>query len=233
MDNAEKYKYRFILASQSPRRKELLGHLSIQFETISLDVDESSNESLPESVVMDVVAKKVEGAINHIANDIKQNGAQMSVVGQNRLPCLLCTDTLVAIDNQILGKPKDKQQSEKMLKTLSGKTHQVYTSVGLAWCLNIDKIDDPNSWEMKYFFDKALVKFSEIDAVTLSRYIETGEGLDKAGSYGIQGPALAFIESLEGSYSTVMGLPLSKVLEALKALPFSVHKGENWRELFD
>lgn len=171
-----------ILASKSPRRKELLSLITTDFEIKSADVDESLPDGISPSEAVEYLSKiKAEPFRN---NDNLVIGA----------------DTVVSINNQILGKPKDKSDAHAMLKMLSGNTHEVYTGVSV---LLGDKTET--------FSVATRVKFFELTDDEIDRYIETGEPMDKAGAYGIQGFGSLLIEGIDGDYFNVVGLPVSKL----------------------
>lgn len=171
-----------ILASKSPRRKELLSLITTDFEIKSADVDESLPDGISPSEAVEYLSKiKAEPFRN---NDNLVIGA----------------DTVVSINNQILGKPKDKNDAHAMLKMLSGNTHEVYTGVSV---LLGDKTET--------FSVATRVKFFELTDDEIDRYIETGEPMDKAGAYGIQGFGSLLIEGIDGDYFNVVGLPVSKL----------------------
>lgn len=213
-----KTKFELILASQSPRRRELLGHTGLKFTAISLDVDETATSITPKEVALEISGKKIKGAHQHC--DKQQNPLNN--------PFYIVSDTLVTIDDQILGKPQDKSEARAMLNQLAGREHTVYTSVGFTWK------NEQGEWKEHYFVDAAKVTFDQIDDRMMDIYLDTGESMDKAGAYGIQGPALVFIGDLKGSYSTVMGFPLSRFMHEIENLlnqefQFNGH----WRELFN
>lgn len=179
------------LASTSPRRKQLLEQIGIDFETIDIDIDETWDGREPAKTYVKRIALE------------KARAARSKI--QNNLP-VLAADTSVVLDNLILGKAETKEEAAEMLGQLSGRTHHVYTAVALITeteqvCLNVSH-----------------VSFRPLSDADILQYCETEEPLGKAGAYAIQGKAAAFIERLEGSYSGVMGLPLYEVAEILKTL---------------
>lgn len=182
-------KKRFIVASASPRRKELLQMAGFQFEIIPSDAD----ETLPKNT----------GAYEAVKELSKRKA--FSVWEDNKDAVVLGCDTVVALDNIILGKPENEKDAEKMLKTLSDKEHFVYSGV----CIT----DGKNT---KQFVGSAKVKFYPLSEETILSYISTKEPMDKAGSYGIQGIGSVLVESIEGDYFTIVGLPLSETARVLK-----------------
>lgn len=207
--------FQLILASQSPRRRELLGHTGLPFTSVSLNVTEHSDSTDPRQFALDVGHQKIAGAHAYAADP------------ENHLknPFFVVSDTLVALDGKILGKPKDDTEARSMLSFLAGKQHQVFTSVGFSW-------KKQGLWQEHFFVDMAKVTFGNIDPEMMDHYISTGESMDKAGAYGIQGPALVFIDSLEGSYSTVMGFPLSRFMIELAKIARPLAASQGWRSLF-
>ena len=180
-----------LLASNSPRRKELLTQLGYQFDIVKIDVDESYPSDLkPDEIAEYVSAKKAK------AFDVNEN------------EILLTSDTIVALDQKILLKPKDENEAFEMIKSLSGKVHQVYTA------FTIKTVDSEISKT-----SKTDVEFSEISDEEINFYIKNYKPFDKAGSYGIQEwLGMAKIKNISGSFYSVMGLPVDLVYEELKKL---------------
>ena len=180
-----------LLASNSPRRKELLTQLGYQFDIVKIDVDESYPSDLkPHEIAEYVSAKKAK------AFDLNEN------------EILLTSDTIVALDKKILLKPKDENEAFEMIKSLSGKVHQVYTAFTIKTIdLEISKTS------------KTDVEFSEISDEEIKFYINNYKPFDKAGSYGIQEwQGMTKIKNISGSFYSVMGLPVDLVYEELKKL---------------
>lgn len=194
---------RIYLASQSPRRRELLKQIGINFEMLLLrsyprrviDVDETPLAAeTPEDYVKRICAHKVR--------------AGWSALKFRSLPPfpVLVADTTVALDGNILGKPRDREEAFAMLSRLSGRQHQVLSAVAIAFEERIEiRLSMTN------------VTFAALEEERIRRYLLTNEWHDKAGAYGIQGYAGAFVQRLEGSYSGVMGLPLYETVELLRA----------------
>lgn len=186
-----------ILASSSPRRKELLENLQISFRVSSSDVDESYDPHLkPQEVVMELASRKA----GHVA---KQN-PEAYVIG---------SDTVVVIDEEILGKPKDRDEAFQMLSRLSGNTHSVYTGVAIA-----------KGNEIHQFFEKTDVVFWELTDDEIDSYLNTGEPFDKAGAYGIQGFGSILVKGIVGDYFSVVGLPISRTVRELAKMGFHFRK---------
>jgi len=181
----------FILASISPRRHELLKFLIKDFKIIASNIEEIIDESITnEEVVMDLARQK--------AQDISDKNKDIYVLG---------FDTLVILDGKPLGKPKDKAQAYKMLKSLSGRTHRVLT--GCAIVMN-DYSDT--------FYEFADVTFTNLTNEEIHEYISTKEPMDKAGAYGIQGFGAKYVEKVNGDFYTVMGMPIHKLYKRLQEL---------------
>lgn len=177
-----------ILASGSPRRKEILQLADLDFDIMPSNAEEITTKTAPHEVVMELASIK--------AKDIyEQSDKQSMVVG---------ADTVVAYQGQILGKPADKEDAKRMLSMLSGQTHEVYTGV----CVIVDG-------EVKTFYEETKVTFYEISEDEIDHYIETGEPMDKAGSYGIQGKAAVFIKGIEGDYYNVVGFPIARFIHEI------------------
>jgi septum formation protein len=179
------------LASRSPRRRELLLQMGVDFSVINPDVDESVfDNELP----LDYVSR--------IAKLKAQTGRGL-LLAADKKP-VLAADTAVVVDNTILGKPENDEQAISMLKMLSGKTHQVMTAIALAKENSILSLVSVND-----------VRFTEMKEKDILWYVNTKEGVDKAGGYAVQGLAALFIEHIEGSYSGIMGLPIRETGQLL------------------
>ena len=185
---------KFILASSSPRRRELLLRLQTPFDIILPDVDESiiPPEGSPETYCTALAELK--------ANDISQHYPNNLVIG---------SDTIVVLDNNIMGKPEDKTMAQNMLDTLSGKTHHVYTGVCLKWA-------DKNIHHL--FAEITLVTFRKLSEEDINHYIKSFPPYDKAGAYGIQDWSAVFVKEIKGCYDNVVGFPISRFYEELKKL---------------
>jgi len=177
------------LASKSPRRKELLQKLGVQFEVIDADIEEVPHlHESPEDYVQRIAIEKARAG---------------SKLAPSKLP-VLAADTEVIVDGKIFGKPADMQAAVAMLQELSGRMHEVYTAVALL------------DGEMKIALNKSRVWFRPLTVAECEHYCNTCKPLDKAGSYGVQDQGAGFIWRLEGSYSGVMGLPLSETRQLLQ-----------------
>ena len=177
-----------ILASQSPRRKELLALLGIEFEAIPADIDEEID------INKDLVSE-IEKLSYQKANHIYKDHTDCLVIG---------SDTIVKIGNHVLGKPKSFEQAKEMLTMLSDNTHEVVTGVTI---IVNDKVET--------FSSIAKVTFYPLTEKEIDEYIKTNEPMDKAGSYAIQGLGAKFIKSIDGDFYTIMGLPIGELYHRL------------------
>ena len=187
----------FILASRSPRRKELLAQIGIR-ETVVIhpDIDEDALTGLPPSdLVCTLSRQKAEAAFVHAKHD----------------DIILAADTVVVINDRILGKPRDNDDAFSMLSLLSGKCHRVFTGVTVRKCRTV--LTD---------FEQTDVFFRELDPCEILSYIEPGEPCDKAGGYGIQERGAVFVRRIEGDASNVIGLPLCLVYRMLSQIGFHI-----------
>jgi len=183
-----------ILASQSPRRVQLLAQLGLHCEALPADIDETpAPGEAPEVLVRRLALEKGAAIRAREAEDPRP---------------VLAADTIVALDGVVLGKPRDRADALEMLQRLSGRTHEVLTAVALL----------PRGGSPRSVVDRSLVTFRTLGAGEAEAYWETGEPRDKAGAYGIQGRAGIFVTRLEGSYTGVMGLPLAPTAQLLAEL---------------
>ena len=180
-----------ILASASPRRKEILQNTKLNFDIQKSDIEEVilENES-PEDMVVRLAYEK--------AYDVAQKNKDKLVIG---------ADTIVALDNEVLGKPKDKAEAYQMIKKLSNKTPKVITGISL---INISHGMVVNDYVV------SLVTFKDLSEDSIKDYINTNESLDKAGAYGIQGYGALLVKNIQGDYFNIVGLPISRLSDLLK-----------------
>ena len=179
-----------ILASQSPRRKELLGLFHIPFVVRVSDADETMNPNRPAAEQVGLVSRRKAEAVCREDDDV-----------------VIAADTIVVCDGQILGKPRDAADAFRMLRLLSGRDHQVMTGMTVLrgqLCKTVTEITD--------------IHFRELSDREIHAYIRTGEPMDKAGSYGIQGGAALFAERMHGDYYNVMGLPVCRLGQILREI---------------
>lgn len=192
--------YHIILASQSPRRRELLGRLHIPFEVVPAVGEEKAHGESPQDIVMHLARQKAEEV--YFSKQKACDGSPLLVIG---------ADTIVVFENQVLGKPGDRDSAYAMLDMLSGNTHQVYTGV----C--IMKGDTVHC-----FYEKTDVTFARLTAEELWAYIDSGDSFDKAGGYGIQGDFAVYVKEISGDYNNVVGLPVARLYQELKEFVHAV-----------
>ena len=182
------------LASTSPRRRELLAQAGIEFTVLNVAIDESQRPNeLPTAYVERLAKEKAEAGFLKVEHD------ENAVV--------LAADTIVVLEDAILGKPQNKAQAHEMLRSLSGRSHVVMTAFAIKTHKQV-RVQRVNT----------TVFFRSLTSKEIEWYWQTGEQLDKAGGYGIQGKGGIFVSSISGSYSTVVGLPLAEVVVALRGL---------------
>lgn len=196
---------RFVLASASPRRVELLRTIGLEAEVIPSRVEEHCE---PEWTA----AERVERLGMQKARDVHQRLTAQN--GGSRF-LLLAADTLVALEGRVLGKPASEEEAAEMLQMLSGRWHEVYTSVVLAF-----QDGERCHWQCQH--QMARVKMRELAPEEIWAYVSTGEPMDKAGSYGIQEKGALLVEKVDGDYFTVVGLPLSTMALMLKRWGFTL-----------
>jgi len=184
------------LASGSPRRRELLSQIGLEIKIRVSDVDETTDIVNPAKVVETLSRRKAEDVFDLL---IKQEKDDFLVIG---------ADTVVAINGKILGKPVDEEDAYNMLSSLSGHTHEVYTGV------SVFVRKDGQLYDIT-FHEMTVVSMFEMSDKQIKEYIETKEPMDKAGAYGIQGRAAAYIKGIDGDYNNVVGLPLGRLYQEL------------------
>lgn len=183
---------KLVLASASPRRCEILKNAGYEFEICPAQIDETIDEkATPSEAVCTLSKNKAKVVFESLEN--KENVA------------VLGSDTIVVLDDKILGKPKNEQDAVDMLFSLSGKKHSVYTGV----CIVTQS-------QIISFFDCTTVEFYSLSGTQIKAYVKTGEPMDKAGAYGIQGKGSMLVKSINGDFFSVMGLPIAKTAKALK-----------------
>ena len=184
-------KKRIILASASPRRKEILSSMGTSFEVLSADTDESCDITDPASLTVELATRKGQA----VYGLLKERGLAEGAI-------IISADTVVACDGRILGKPSDRQEAKEMLSLLSGRTHTVAT--GIAVTVDGRTYSDCSVTE---------VEVADIPEEGLMRYIDSGEPFDKAGGYGIQGAFSRWVKGIRGCYFGVVGLPVNLLSE--------------------
>lgn len=190
-----------ILASASPRRRELLEQIGLCFTVVSSHVHEASlQEKLRGMSVRDQALTLAEAKAKEVA-------------GRHPHALVVGADTLVTLDGIVLGKPKDAAEASSMLQMLSGRSHSVWTGVVLA---------TEGGRRLHHLAEETEVRFRDLSSKEIEAYVATGESMDKAGAYGIQGRAAIFVESVRGCYFNVVGLPLAKISSALSRLGYDM-----------
>ncbi len=185
-----------ILASGSPRRAELMKQVGLDFRISICPTDESYDPSLsPADIVMELSLRKADAVFD------KEMPEKDTVV--------IAADTIVSLDNEILGKPKDRADAVRMLTELSGRKHQVYTGVTLYYYAG-------GRVFVENFADCADVYFRELTSDIINEYVDSWEPMDKAGAYGIQGLGAILVDKIDGDYYTIVGLPISKVYHSIR-----------------
>ncbi len=180
-----------VLASASPRRKELLSAAGMEFTICASDCDEKvPNGLLPGDTAVSIASQKA-----------------LNVAAKHPASTVIGADTIVVINSEILGKPKDEADAKRMLGLLSGNTHEVYTGV----CIVKDGRETS-------FFECTEVTFYQLSSAEIDRYVSTGEPMDKAGAYGIQGKGALLVKGISGDYLNVVGLPVAKLAGILKTV---------------
>lgn len=179
---------KLILASASPRRKELLKNAGYEYEVCPADIDETMPEGVEPETACEILSRK----------------KAQAVLEENPDAVVLGSDTIVVLGNTILGKPENEEDAKAMLKALSGRVHQVYT--GLCVCSKDKTLS---------LVSRADVRFYNLSDAVIDAYIATKEPMDKAGAYGIQGVGSMLVKSIEGDYFTIVGLPMAKAARML------------------
>ena len=192
---------RIYLASQSPRRRELLKQIGVSFEVLPLRTMAARADvvEIPHS------GESAVDFVQRMANEKAASGWHAVEIRHLLKFPVLSADTLVDIDGSILGKPADRQAAETMLKQLSGRAHWVHTAVAIQRETRVESV-----------LSSSKVEFGTLSATEMRHYLDSGEYTDKAGAYGIQGRAAAFVKLIEGSYTGIMGLPLFETNALLK-----------------
>lgn len=202
-----------ILASASPRRKELLEQIGLQFEICPAKGEEVITKTIPHEVVQELASQKAK----EVAGMVKayETSHEELVTPQDIM--VIGADTIVAYENQILGKPKDEEDAFRMLSMLSGNIHAVYTGVSIVLLGASGKAGEMT------FYEKTDVVMRAMSKDEIYRYIATGEPMDKAGAYGIQGKCAIYIDKIDGDYNNVVGLPVAAIYRELKKLGIDIY----------
>lgn len=196
-------KYQIVLASQSPRRKELLGRLHLPFEIIPARGEEQVHADRPENVVLELARQKADEVYLRKHDNKSCDQRHLLVIG---------ADTIVVYQNQILGKPRSREHAYEMLHMLSGTAHQVYTGICIV-------LDSRNGEVIRHqFYEKTEVVFAALMDEEIIHYIKSGDPFDKAGAYGIQGDFAVYVREISGDYNNVVGLPIARLYQELKRI---------------
>lgn len=184
---------RIILASKSPRRKEILENLGLDFDIMSADADETSDITDPDRLVMTLAERKGRAVVALLDEEQKKD-------------CLvIACDTLVYAEEEFLGKPRDREDARRMLGLLSGRSHSVISGIYAFY-----------AGRETCSFASTNVLFDNVSDGDIEKYLDSGEPFDKAGAYAIQGKASVFIRGIEGDYFNVVGLPVNQLYKTLK-----------------
>lgn len=191
---------KIILASASPRRRELLAQIGLEFEVKVSNKEEVYTSTKPQKIVEELALMKAE----NVASDLQAEGVEL----KNTI--VIGADTIVVRDEEILGKPKNEDHAYKILLSLQGRAHEVYTGVAI--------LSYNNAGEKKIINHavETKVHVHEMSEEEIRAYIATGDPMDKAGAYGIQGRAAIFVREIKGDYNNVVGLPISRLYHELK-----------------
>lgn len=193
-----------ILGSASPRRSELLAQIGADFEVGVSNKEEVYHSTVPEEIVKELALMKAENVAEELAEE--------NAAGTVRNAVVIGADTIVVLDGKILGKPADEEDAVRMLNSLQGRRHDVYTGVAV-----LDYDENGEKHVYNYSVGTA-VYVNEMTEEEIRAYVETKDPLDKAGAYGIQGRFAAHIDRIEGDYYNVVGLPVSRVYRSLRKL---------------
>lgn len=221
--------YQIILASASPRRKDILNQIGTEFTVVTSELEEVMTKEAPPILVRRLSAGKAEEVLTriHFGQEKKKESISGHLYTVNTDAIIIGADTVVAFDGHILGKPKTKEDAEQMLELLSGKVHQVYTGV----CLLI--VEAGNVIEEISFAEQTDVHMYPTTRAERLAYIATGEPMDKAGAYAVQGRFAPYIAEMKGDYYNVVGLPVARIFQELKSHGLDLRTGEKIEYFFD
>ena len=217
---------KIILASASPRRRELLEQIGIPFEVVTSNTEERISSDRPDEAVEELSRQKAEAVRELICQNrnteelsgrkadtvrVELDGMRTDVTEEGLL--VIGADTVVALDGDILGKPSGSREAFTMLERLQGREHEVYTGVTLLY-----RAAEAAEWTVKCFHEQTKVHFFPMTEAEISEYVNTGDPLDKAGAYGIQGFCARYVSGIEGDYNNVVGLPAGRLYQEIKEL---------------
>ncbi|MDO5291354.1 MAG: Maf family protein [bacterium] len=199
--------YKVVLASNSPRRKEILSQVGIKFDVVPSTVEEKTVKTNPSEVVLELSMQK--------ADDVSYKVKDSAII--------IGADTVVCIDKRILGKPQDEADAIRMVRQLQGRSHTVYTGVSVIIKTaetGYDRYEQSGLQRFKkktiQFYDETTVTLNHMTEKEIEEYVRSGEPMDKAGAYAIQGRFASFVKGINGDYNNVVGFPISKFYQALK-----------------
>ena len=211
-----------ILASGSPRRRDLLEQAGLEFEVIVSDVEEIVTKTNPDEVVLELSEQKCAAVANGFMQNVPSNLGNLIDLETGGI-LVIGADTVVSLDNKILGKPEDAKDALKMLMNISGRVHEVYTGVTCKVLKYNSFTEGMLEMDSFSFFVETKVNMYPFDEYEALDYIATGEPMDKAGAYGIQGIGERLVESINGDYNNVVGLPLSRLMKELAEREYIVY----------
>ena len=198
---------KIILASASPRRKELLEQIGLSFEVRPAVGEEVITAAAPEGAVLELAFHKAEEIAGQLMTEFYIGNKEMASTPVK----VIGADTIVVYENQIYGKPASAEDACRMLTSLQGNTHQVYT--GVCVMTLFENQADVTETQVNQFFEKTDVTMYSMTEREIKEYVATGDPLDKAGAYGIQGPCAKFIKAITGDYYNVVGLPIGRLYQ--------------------
>ncbi len=198
--------FKIVLASASPRRKQLMELVGLEFEIWPSDAEEKVSETEPKDICTQLSKQKALDVASRIRT---YNEAHRDLTTETDI-LVIGADTIVAKGNTVFGKPKDDEDAVRMLKSLSGCTHSVFTGVTLVFMNREGRVGEHT------FYDETKVSFYPVDEEEIRAYVGREDVLDKAGAYGIQTGAAAFVRSIEGDFYNVVGLPIARILDEIR-----------------
>lgn len=208
---------RIVLASASPRRRELMEQIGLKFEVKVSNVPEQTSADVPHRMVEELSAQKAE-AVFRLLEEAREGAQSMKPDKAAEVLCrqegtlVVGADTVVSAEGRILGKPADREDAAGMLAMLSGRSHEVYTGVTLIYRSVSGQV------RRKSFHERTEVVFYPMSRAEIERYVSTGDCMDKAGAYGIQGLCARYIREIRGDYNNVVGLPAGRLYQEAKNL---------------
>ncbi len=215
---------RIVLASASPRRRELLAQIGLEFEIKVSDIEERVTAVEPCEVVQELAGQKAESVLRLLwepeTPGTDPAGREAPSAGEDGGLLVIGADTIVACDGSILGKPVDEADAGRMLRLLSGRSHEVYTGVALLYCPSFRGMRGGGraggAVRRRVFYERTTVHFAPMSEAEIEAYVSTKDPLDKAGAYGIQGFCARYITGIEGDYNNVVGLPVGRLYQEAK-----------------